>query len=250
MTLLVSCAANPENPDPYEKTNRSLYKLNEDIDKWVLKPLSKIYEGIFPKPARTCIDNGFNNLHYGNVIVNDFLQGKFRQGRHDLERMAVNSTLGIGGLFDVGTRLNRPKNKNDFGITLGIWGVGPGPYLLIPVVGPLTLRDVPGIGVGLVTNPLFWVSTPLAVDIPLDVVETANARSQGDLLARFRNEAAIDPYVFTRDAYLQHRESQIHPVQATPAKDQDLYDVDDTPPTTRPATNPDSSVPAASRVSQ
>ena len=234
---LAGGCASANSVDPFEKSNRFMYNVNDGFDAVVLKPLSVVYVAVFPKPIRDGLGNAFNNLRYGNVIANDFLQGKMQQGLGDLGRMAANSTIGIGGLLDVATPMHLPAHDNDFGTTLALWGVGQGDYLVLPIVGSSTVRDAPGLAVDYATYPLAWVNVPLAAAIPLDVTETADARARGDVLMRFRNEAALDPYVFTRTAYLQYRENLIHPGKPAPA-DQDLYNIDDTPPATQPATGP------------
>lgn len=236
LCLMAGCAAGPNKADPYEKTNRSIYNFNEGLDKVALKPLSNLYVAVFPKPLRTILGNAFDNLVYGNVILNDFLQGKSQQGFGDLGRMAANSTVGIGGLFDVATGWKLPAHENDFGITLAKWGAKPGPYLVLPLFGPSTARDAPGLGVEYLTDPLTWICAPWAAIIPLDVTDLVDARTRGDFLARFRNEAALDPYVFTREGYLQYREHQINP--GRPTTDESLYDLDEDEGTTQATTKP------------
>jgi len=237
LLFLTGCGTYPQNPDPYERLNRVMYNVNDGIDKAALKPLSDVYVAIVPKPVRQGLGNAFNNLGYLNVILNDFLQGKVDQGFADAGRMAVNSTVGVAGIFDVATKWNLPEHKNDFGITLGKWGAEPGPYLVLPLFGPATVRDVPGRGVSMVTNPLYWVDVPLAASIPMGVLEAAQTRADLNDLLKFRDEAAIDPYVFVREGYLNYRRRQIQGTKATgPAPG--FYDEDEpaTQPTTRPAT--------------
>jgi len=233
MNLLAGCASGPNKIDPYENTNRSIYNFNEGVDRVVLKPLADGYVKFIPKPARIGLGNAFDNLVYGNVIVNDFLQGKAPQGFGDFGRMAVNSTIGIGGILDVATPLGLPAHQEDFGITLGKWGAGAGPYLVLPILGPSTERDVPGLGVEIAANPLTWIYVPWYASVPLGGADLVDLRSRGEGLVQFRNEAALDPYVFTRDAYLQYRQNLIH--EGNVAPDQSLYDEDTTQPATQPA---------------
>jgi len=235
-SLLGGCAAGPNPIDPYEKTNRSLYNFNEGLDRFVLKPMADFYVGVFPRPIRIGLGNAFDNLVYGNVIFNDFLQGKWGQGWGDFGRFAVNSTVGIGGIFDVATGWHLPAHENDFGITLAKWGAKPGAYLVLPLFGPSSVRDAPGLGVKVLTNPITWIAAPWAATIPLAVSDIVDLRSRGGVLVNFRNEAALDPYVFTRDAYLQYRANVTH--QAATQPDESLYDVDDTTAATAPATQP------------
>ena len=208
-SLCVGCASGPNPADPWEQTNRFIYNVNDGIDRVALKPASDIYVKVVPPPVRNGIGNGFDNLSYFNVIFNDFLQARWGQGTQDLERMAVNSTIGIGGIFDVGTPWHLPAHDNDFGLTLAQWGYEPGPYLVLPIFGPSTVRDAPGIGVDIVCTPTTWLDLPLDVWLPLAGAGAVDARSRADKLARFRNEVAVDPYIFTRDAYLQYRANEV-----------------------------------------
>jgi phospholipid-binding lipoprotein MlaA len=200
----------PHNIDPLQKVNRLFYNFNDALDRHLLKPTAGIYEKIIPELIRKGIGNGFDNLGYLNVALNDFLQAKWGQGLSDTGRFAVNTTFGIAGIFDVATRWGLPEHYNSAGVTMGKWGFGPGPYLVLPLLGPYTLRDVPNIGTAMVTNPLFWIQPGCEVTLPLGIFATIDARSRSDFMFRFRSEAALDPYVFTRDAYIQYREAQIH----------------------------------------
>ena len=235
-TLMLAGGCATKGVDPYEKTNRFFYGVNDGLDHLIVKPVSDLYVKIIPSPVRTGLGNAFGNLGYGNVIFNDYLQGKLHQGFSDLCRMAVNSTVGVAGIFDVATAWKIPAHQNDFGITLAHWGSKPGPYLVLPVLGPSTFRDAPGWGVALATNPLTYVDAPWEATVPVSATAFIDARSRGEVFIRFRNEAAIDPYVFTRDAYLQYRNNLIN--EGHPPPDQNLYDIDDNNPTTQPSTQP------------
>lgn len=228
---LAGCASSRANPDPFEGFNRGVYEFNEGVDRVLLKPATDLYEHVIPEPLREGVGNGFANLGYANVILNDFLQGQWEQGWQDVGRMALNSTLGIGGIFDVATELGLPANRNDFGVTLGRWGVEPGPYLVLPLLGPSSGRDVFGHGTAIVTNPIFWLSPPLTVTLPLGSVRAIDARSRLEGAFRFRDEAAIDPYIFTREAYLQYRRNLIRRDEPEEEDnfddwDEDLYEED------------------------
>jgi len=222
LITLSGCASGRGNIDPWEKTNRAFYNFDDGLDRVLLKPLSDFYVKVVPEPVRTGLGNGFANLGYGNVILNDLLQAKWEQGLSDSGRMAANSTIGIAGIFDVASRWGLPSHQNDFGITLGKWGTGPGPYLVLPLLGPSTFRDAPDLLVASFTNPLRWVNPPLYVTVPLGTVQAANGRSRVETALRFRNAAAIDPYVFTRNGYLQYRDNLIH--EGNKAVDQSLYE--------------------------
>src|ERR1041385_2547402 len=234
LLILVGCAQNPANPDPFEKTNRSVYKFNDFLDRTILKPFSGKYSHFLPQPVRNGISNFFSNVASPGVILNDFLQGHITQGLDDSARMAVNTTIGVAGIFDPASRMGFQQHSNDFGITLGKWGAGPGPYLVLPFFGPSTFRDVPKIPVGMVTNVLFWVSIPTVVEYTADVLEAAEDRANIEGVMNFRDIAAIDPYVFTRDAYLQLRHIRIYG-QPKPVSES-FYD--EAGPATQPTTQP------------
>src|SRR4030095_16924642 len=136
---------------PCEKFNRCVYKFNNTLDKFILKPASDVYVKVIPQPARTGVTNFFDNLGLPNTILNDLLQGKLGPALGATVRSAVNTTVGIGGVFDPATNWRLPYHDNDFGVTLGKWGAGPGPYLVLPLYGPSTFRDVPKIPVKIYT---------------------------------------------------------------------------------------------------
>jgi len=236
-SLCGGCAGAPPN-DPWEKTNRFIYNVNDGFDRAALKPVADAYVKVVPKPIRTGLGNGFDNLVYFNVIVNDLLQGNWGQGLGDAGRMAANSTVGIAGVFDVATGWGLPAHQNDFGITLGKWGAKPGPYLVLPLFGPSTLRDASGLVVEYFATPTTYLDLPWEVTVPLGATDIVDARSRADVVMRFRNDTALDPYVFTRDAYLQYRESRIHEGKPA-APDQSIYDTyTDFGPSSAPATAP------------
>ena len=136
------------------KVNRFIYRANRVVDRVILRPVARGYEKIVPKTIRHGVSNFFDNLTYVNVILNDFLQGKFRRGTRDTARLVVNTTVGIGGVLDVAKKMGLEEHDEDFGQTLGVWGMGPGPYFVLPLLGPTTVRDAPGILFGAATNPL------------------------------------------------------------------------------------------------
>jgi len=196
-----------ETYDPIEKPNRGIYKFNDVLDKVVIKPLADGYVKITPEPIQGSVSNFFDNAAYPGTILSDFLQGKGRQGAHDTGRFLVNSTLGLAGLFDVATGMGLKEHDEDFGQTLGVWGATQGAYLVIPVMGPNTVRDVPDLAVSTATNGLFWAGffVSAAVSIPVGVLSVIDQRARADNAIRFVNEMALDPYLFTRDAWTQRR---------------------------------------------
>jgi len=196
------------NNDPIEPTNRVFFDVNETLDKHLMKPVAETYVAITPRVVRTSITNFFDNLSYLNVILNDFLQGKVSQGFSDVMRFAFNSTFGIGGLFDVSTPAGMPAHNEDFGQTLAVWGVDPGSYLYIPLIGPNTVRDTADFVPSTFLNPFFYITSTIL--FPISALDAVNTRANLLEASNLRDEAAIDPYAFTREAHLQQREYLIH----------------------------------------
>ena len=237
ISVLSGCASNPSPGDPLERTNRWVYNFNEGLDRVALAPAAKGYVKVLPRPVRTGIRNVFSNLGYGNVIVNDFLQTKWDLGWNAAGRMLTNSTLGVLGIFDVATNWGMPLHRNDFGLTLAQWGAGQGSYLVLPVLGPSSARDVPGVGVAYVTNVIFWINPPWEVTVSLAAVNIVDLRARADADIQLRTKAALDPYIFTRDAYRQYRSGRVHQQAGQAPVDQSLYD-EDTGSTSQPTTRP------------
>lgn len=219
VTLLVSllalagCAtlpagARPDPRDRFERFNRSVFALNQTLDKAVARPVAVAYRRITPGPVRTGVANFFVNLGYPTVMVNDLLQGKLKPFARDTGRLVVNTTIGIGGLFDPATRMGLGANDEDLGQTFGRWGIGPGPYLVLPLLGPSTVRD----GIGSVgdafTNPKSYIDEPY-VRYGLTALELVSGRAELLDTDSVLNES-FDPYAFMRSAYLQRREYLVH----------------------------------------
>jgi phospholipid-binding lipoprotein MlaA len=205
--------------DPLESFNRAMYTFNDKFDRYLLKPVAKGYRAITPKPVRRGISNFFSNLHDPGIMLNNLLQGKPKQAGSDLGRFLVNTTLGIAGLFDVASKMGMEKHNEDFGQTLGKWGVGEGPYLVLPFLGPSNLRDGPALVVDWETYPPNHMEEQSTRN-KLLVVEVVDKRAQyleaGDILEQ---AAGQDPYIFVREAYRQRRVNQIYdgnPPQAAP----------------------------------
>lgn len=185
--------------DPYEGFNRSMFGFNEVLDDYLAEPISDAYLWITPQFVQTGIANFFSNLDDINVVLNDMMQGKVKQGAKDTGRLAVNTTIGLFGLFDVATELGLKKHDEDFAQTLGFWGVPQGPYLVIPVLGPSTSRGIPGSVFDTAANPASYVG------FPVQMVQMLNARANAEGSLKFIDEAAMDPYIFTRESFLQYR---------------------------------------------
>lgn len=215
--------------DPHEKINRKLYAFNDVIDRNVLAPVADAYVDHVPAPMQRSIGNFYDNLGYPSVILNDFLQGKVRQGLQDILRLAVNSTIGGVGLFDMASPMGLPQHDEDFGQTLGVWGVDPDAYLFIPLLGPSTRRDVYDLPVSVLTNILTYVGTgvgPLilgfVVTAPLAILGIIDARARLSGPMRLRDQAAVDSYLFVRDSYLQQRKHLIYEGNPPPESYDDL----------------------------
>ena len=210
--LVAGCSSVPvaerDPGDRFEAGNREVYAFNDSLDTAVLKPVSSAYVRTVPEPARNAAGRFFDNLLYVDTILNGFLQGKVGQGFSDLARFGVNSTFGLLGFFDVATPLGLPQHKEDFGQTLAVWGAGRGEYLVYPVLGPSGVRDTGGVVVSLLTNPIVYAAPPVA--IPLGVLNIIDLRSRKEGFAQFRDQAALDPYIFTRESYLQNRTFEVY----------------------------------------
>ena len=210
--LASGCAtltAPTEKKDPFEGFNRAVYDFNDGFDRHVFRPVAEGYDAVMPSPVNNSISNVFSHLDDVLVIINDVLQLKFDQTLSDTARFTFNTTFGLFGLFDVASHMDLPKHNEDFGQTMGHWGVGSGPYLVLPILGPSTLRD----GTGLLVD---WQLDPIAQidDTPtrwgtlgLEAVDTRAGLLRA---SRILDTASLDPYVFLRDAYLQRRNNLVY----------------------------------------
>ncbi|KVE36067.1 MlaA family lipoprotein [Burkholderia sp. TSV86] len=204
---LSGCATvqTPTKGDPFEGFNRTMYKFNDTVDTYALKPVARGYQWAVPQPVRDSVTNFFSNIGDVYIAANNIVQLKIADGVGDIMRVVINTVFGVGGLFDVATLAKLPKHTNDFGVTLGHYGVPSGPYLVLPFLGSSTVRDTAGLAVDYAGNPLTYVS-PNSVSwglFGLNLVNTrANLLGAGDVL----NAAAIDKYSFVRNAYLQRRQ--------------------------------------------
>jgi phospholipid-binding lipoprotein MlaA len=210
--LAAGCASVPEEyrdpSDPLEGYNRGMHQFNTDFDNAFLKPVAKAYQAVTPEPVDRSVTNFFNNIADVTSAVNNLLQFKLSRFGSDVGRVAVNSTVGIGGLFDVATNVGLPSYKEDFGQTLGYWGAYESPYLVLPLIGPSTVRDTVGFAGDVLVDPFFSVNKN---EIYWGFVGLRLVDRRADLLtaSKILEEAALDPYAFTRDAFLQRRRSQI-----------------------------------------
>ncbi len=207
--ILSGCATNGNPQDPLESLNRGVYRFNDTLDKAVLKPVAQGYDRVVPQPVQTGVANFFSNLGDVIVVVNDLLQFKVAQGVSDAGRLAINSTIGILGFIDVASDIGLSKHNEDFGQTLGYWGMATGAYLVLPFFGPSNIRDAGGLAVDIVTYPVYYVND-WAVRSALYGTDTISTRDQLMQAEKVLDSAALDQYQFVRDAYLQRRRNLVH----------------------------------------
>jgi phospholipid-binding lipoprotein MlaA len=239
--LATGCASVPGrtvNDDRFEQFNRSVYRFNDSIDRAAVKPVAKAYKAVTPRFVRAGIGNMVNNIGYTSTILNQFLQGKAKTGLRDTGRFLLNTTLGIGGLFDVATAVGLDANDEDFGQTLAVWGVPSGPYLTLPFFGPSTVRDAPGRVVGFFTDALTYVDIPWEVRWGERALDVVNTRAEL-LVVDPTLQRAYDPYAFIRDAWIQQREFQIFDGNPPPEElEEDFGDETETPADAAPPDDP------------
>ncbi|MDZ7669798.1 MAG: VacJ family lipoprotein [Gammaproteobacteria bacterium] len=192
--------------DPLEPANRKIFAFNDTVDRWVLRPVASGYDRVTPQPVQRGIGNFFENLGTPVVALNQVLQGKPKRGLGDFTRFLVNSTIGIGGLFDIAGRNGLPRHSEDFGQTLAVWTGGQGPFLTIPFRGPATTTHAVGMVLQGFASPLRLISPQRdrMIILAVDLIDT-----RADLLSTDRMVSG-DRYLFIRDAYLQNREYQIN----------------------------------------
>ena len=235
---LAACASIPPgagtNPaDPWEVYNRHMFDVNDRVDRAVFKPVAQAYEAVLPQDVRVCVNNMFLNLLEPVNAINNLLQGKPSEAMSDLCRLAVNSTVGLFGCFDVAAKAGAPRSNEDFGQTLGRWGLQPGPYFVLPFLGPSSVRDAFGrLFDFLGTDPL-WYIQDIPVRNTLVGVRLVDTRASLLPAEKVLEAAALDRYQFVRDAYLQLRRNLVY--DGNPPR---LLDPDDEDEDERPAAAP------------
>lgn len=251
VATLAGCATPPpsgvpvgENPrDPLEGVNRQVYAFNDSLDRAVLKPVAQGYVNVVPSPIRSCVRNAFNNLGDVWSAANSVLQNRVPEGINMTFRFLLNSTMGVGGCFDVASKQGVPRVRADFGQTLGVWGLPTGPYLMLPLLGPSTIREASGTAVDFAFDPL--ALSAIVDNVPvrnsLYVLKLINARANLLDVGNLLNDVALDSYAFTRDAYLQRRDSMVRGVKTDGEgnlPDYSLPDYGDDPSTAPASTTP------------
>jgi phospholipid-binding lipoprotein MlaA len=207
--LLSSCSTTGSSKnDPLEPINRAVFEFNEVVDDNILEPVAKTYKYITPDPIETGVSNFFSNLGEVSTIANDVFQFKFKQAGYDFLRFSINTTIGVFGIFDVATSVGLNKNKEDFGQTLGYWGVPQGPYLVLPFFGSSSFRDAPGLYADRQISPVEQLHNK--EELALDTLSIIDIRAGLLRATKILDTAAKDKYIFIRESYLQKRESMIN----------------------------------------
>ena len=222
MVVALSGCATTNNPnDPLEGYNRAMFSFNDTADQAVIKPVAQAYQFVFPEFVQTGIGNFFGNIGDMWSAVNQLLQGRVEVGVSTIMRVAINTTFGLGGVLDVSTEARLPKEKSDFGQTLGKWGVGAGPYVVLPLFGPSTLRDTVALPAEVYGDlwsykyPVRWRNTGTGLRLIDKRAQLLNATN-------LMEDAALDKYDFVRDTYLQARKAKIdgNDADRQPAKEE------------------------------
>ena len=199
-----------EEYDPWEPFNEKMFAFNRGVDRWVLKPVARGYMFIMPEPWQVMISNGFDNINFVPRLINSLLQGKWEGAGRELSRFLINSTAGIGGLFDPAKDFwGIQKSREDFGQTLGVWGSGPGPYLVLPFMAPLTVRDGIGKAVDGFMDPLSYFLPFIWDRLGMKIGDIINERALNYDLFQGFEESVIDMYSAVRHGYLQRRQQMI-----------------------------------------
>ncbi len=222
LLLISGCATTSQSNDPLESYNRAMYSFNDFADRAVIKPVAKVYDAVTPDPISQAISNVFSNLNDITVIINDLLQFKFSQAADDTGRFLLNSTVGFAGIFDVAGYAGHTKNDEDFGQTLGAWGIQPGAYVVLPFFGPRTVRDSIGLVGDIYTDPVIYIDH-VATRNAVTATRIVDNRASLFRAEKVLDEAALDEYSYVRDAYLQHRQNLVY--DGNPPESEDDFDV-------------------------
>jgi phospholipid-binding lipoprotein MlaA len=231
VVLATACVSAPGTNDPFEGANRNVFAFNEGVDQNVLQPVARSYDKVAPDGFQTLLSNFYANLRFPTIFANNLFQGDPKAAAVTTGRFLANTFIGFFGFFDTATAWGLPRQEQDFGLTLGHWGVGPGPFLMLPLLGPSSARDLTGVVVDLPLSAPTWMLS-FWVTGPARILQIVNARAAFLETVDENRAAAFDYYVFTRDAFLSYREGRLRTgdASATPQAteaDKDLYFPDD-----------------------
>ena len=225
LLIITGCSTTSSSKnDPLEPLNRAVFGFNEVVDDNILQPVAKTYKYITPDPVETGVSNFFSNLGEVSTIANDVLQLKFGQAGNDILRFSINTTLGVLGIFDVASSMGLKKNKEDFGQTLGYWGVPQGPYLVLPFLGASSFRDAPGTFADMAISPVEQLHNK--EQLTANTLNVIDIRARLLRATRILDTAAKDKYIFIRESYLQKRELDVNDGQNTETFEIDVDEVD------------------------
>tara|TARA_B100001093_G_scaffold513747_1_gene586297 strand:+ start:147 stop:890 length:744 start_codon:yes stop_codon:yes gene_type:complete len=223
--LLTSCSTTGSSKnDPLEPMNRAIFGFNEIVDDNIFEPVAKTYKYITPDPIETGVSNFFSNVGEVSTIANDVFQFKFKQAGYDFLRFSINTTVGIFGIFDVASSVGLEKNKEDFGQTLGYWGIPQGPYLVLPFFGSSSFRDAPGLYADRQISPVEQLHNK--EELALDTLNIIDKRAKLLRATKILDTAAKDKYIFIRESYLQKRESMVKDGEAEEDFEIDVIGID------------------------
>lgn len=214
--------------DPWMGFNRAVFRFNDTIDVFFFEPVAKGWAFLVPDPVEESLSNVFSNLGEPRVVMNDLLQGKGKQAGRDTARFLVNTTFGVLGFADVATGWGLEEHKEDFGQTLGVWGVPPGPYLVLPLLGPSSPREALGEAVDTVSS-IYWYFVPIEPNLVVRGVGQVNSRAEMIDTVRRVKEASLDYYAAVRDAYRRYRQGYVEdrPGGSRATEDEDLYRIEE-----------------------
>ncbi len=222
--VISGCATtDADEADPWEAFNRPMYTFNEKLDEYVARPLARGYQTITPAPVDRGITRFFGNLEDVQIALNNLLQFKFGEALSDVGRFGINTTIGILGFMDVATGMGLEKHEEDFGQTLGKWGFASGPYLVLPVIGPSSARDAVGFAGDWVVNPIYTQIDSATISWSLYGIRYVDRRADLLKASRVLESAALDPYSFVRDSYMQRRRSLVLDGNLPEAEGEDFF---------------------------
>lgn len=235
LLLLTGCSTSnttADPNDPFESYNRAMFSFNDNLDQYILKPVAKGYDFVMPSPAQKGVSNFFSNLDDVLVLTNNLFQFKLSKAASDAGRIIINSTLGLFGLIDWATDIGLKKNNEDFGQTLGYWGMPAGPYFVLPFLGPSTIRDTSGLAVDSIYFDPIYNEIHESFPAPrrenenavwgLTLTKAIDTRAQLLKAEKILDEAALDRYIFIREAYLQRRKYMVY--DGNPPDDENTFD--------------------------